>query len=307
MKFTRFLSLILVTSFCVSCSDDDTVDGSVIDDALQNAGIEVDPEEIQEVIDQVVSDPEVKPAEEIERPTGTPSPTARRLQDEFDKAYETAKASTDRIFSSIKTGDIASLKEEYAKLDEFDNVVVTIVNKNSDTPLIAAVRAGQDEIVDFLASNIYGNVNAQNGLGYTPLTWAALEGNVYATQRLLAHPNINPNITDMNGRTPLIWSVNIQALENNPKDRFKVLELLLNSEKVNPNIKDTYHGRSALAYAVELNKKDSSEGRLDVVKAVLNSKNRLDTSIEDNYGLTASDLAKFKNKTTILEVLNSHK
>lgn len=292
MKFTRFLSLILVTALCVSCSDDDTVDGSVVDDALQNMNIVAEPEEIQEAVAQVAGEIEAQPEEVTEEAIENPDKNISR-------------ASVDRIFLSIKTGDIDSLKEEYARLDNFNHAVI-IVNKNSDTPLIAAVRAGQDQIVDFLIDGLYESVNAQNGLGYTPLTWAALEGNVYATQRLLANPHINPNITDMDGRTPLIWSVNIQTLENNPKDRFKVLELLLSSEKVNPNIKDTYHGRNALTYAVDLQKRDSSEGRVDVVRAVLNSKNRLDTSIEDKYGFTASDWAKFKNRTAILEMLNNY-
>ena len=326
MRFARLLNLVLIAVFCVSCSNkDEAIDEPMVEDALQNLGIEPS-EEVREEITGMVNDATTDVRTRFEEAVETivEAEAAREeaaRSDEAPRSDETEEAEApvetlsaeeraaialrttlNNIFSSIETGDIDTLKEEFAKLDNIDSAIV-LMNKNGNTPLTAAVRAGQNEVVDFLTSSNLADVNAQGGLGYTPLTWAALEGNVHAAKALLANPHINPNIPDMNGRTPLVWSVVVQTLEETRGDRFKVLSLLLASDKVNPNIKDTFYGRTPLVYAVDLEKKGSSKGRIDVVKAVLGAKNKVDVSIEDKYGFTAHTLAEFEKKQAIVNTL----
>lgn len=148
--------------------------------------------------------------------------------------------------------------------------------KKIETPLHRAVCNNNIEIVDTLCSHPNIDLNSKDGLGVTPLHEAAGRGNV-AVINILLRKGCDPNLRDNDHFSPLSFAAynrQMDAVEKlsatiNQTDSegrtdlhiaviqgwTEVVEILLNSEKINPNIVDI-NGRTAFDYACQADDKD---------------------------------------------------
>lgn len=137
------------------------------------------------------------------------------------------------IFSLVRLNDVTELKKAF--LNQPTNINQS--NENGFTPLILAAYKGNLEIVEFLLLE-GANINYQSEMG-TALTAAVFKGNVELSS-LLLHNKANPNITDINGISPLMYAVQFKNKE--------IIKLLLsfNADKSFVDNK----GKTAFEYAL---------------------------------------------------------
>ena len=82
--------------------------------------------------------------------------------------------------------------------------IVSIQNKYGETALHYATKLGRDMCVDYLLKRTYLKVNIkEHRAGNTPLHEAAKNGHTEVVKMLLAHQDINPNLRNDAGFTPL--------------------------------------------------------------------------------------------------------
>ena len=89
--------------------------------------------------------------------------------------------------------------------------------------------------------------------GWTPLWWAARIGDAEVTRLCLEKPDVDPNLRDENGRTPLSLAAQAYHKEfayEDEKDKSGVVALLLGHPKLQPNIKDK-EGKTPLWWATQ--------------------------------------------------------
>ncbi|BET37530.1 hypothetical protein SAP269_01190 [Spiroplasma ixodetis] len=198
-----------------------------------------------------------------------------------------------------------------------------IIYYYGNTPLHFAISYNQQIIVKELLNNPNSknkiDVNIKNEYDYTPLHVATKEGNLEIVKELLNHPEIDLNIQDNDGNTPLHLffedEQNLQDLENEniwqyiknqiinkvnnfnlyKKDIFKLL--IENGADV--NIQDN-KGISSILHKAIFNE------NLEIVKELLNHP-EIDLNIQDNDGNTPLHFALFKNNLEIVQELIKHK
>jgi len=138
-------------------------------------------------------------------------------------------------------------------------------------------------------TNINPNIRDTNG--ESPLMIACTEDRVIMAKRLLGNPRTNPNIKSSQG-IPLLLYVYL----NNPVSRAKIIKYLLNNAKTNPNIQDD-NGDSLLLKA-------SKTGNIDTVILLLNNK-KTNLNLRDKDGYTALDLACGRRNTKMTQLLTA--
>ena len=109
----------------------------------------------------------------------------------------------DQVVLTAGTGELQEFV--LGHLDEvFDQDDSGVLHReDSRIPLIRAVRNGQiDSLRTLLAAG--GEVEERDGLGHTPLMWAAREGNKAEILKLLIGSGADLEATDLEGRTALI-------------------------------------------------------------------------------------------------------
>ena len=160
------------------------------------------------------------------------------------------------------------------------------VNKNS---LLISVcsdkKPGNDFIASLLLENKNVNVNIQDDEGLTPLMHAFHVGNKFLVSKLLENNNVDVNIQDENGRTALMYA-------SDERNDFLVSKLLENN-KINVNIQDE-KGRTALMYA--------SRVENDFLVSKLLENNHVDVNIQDENGMTA---LMYAQEEEIKKIFNS--
>ncbi|CAD5116909.1 DgyrCDS5752 [Dimorphilus gyrociliatus] len=87
-----------------------------------------------------------------------------------------------------------------------------------ETPLHKAARKGNEEVVKFCLESDYGDVNARDNAGFTPLHESCLQGFVNITAMLLRH-GADVNVASLDGLRPLR-----DAIES---DKVEIVRLLL--------------------------------------------------------------------------------
>ena len=205
------------------------------------------------------------------------------------------------------------------------------VNKGWDTDYVRSLKPfstlhyisyfGIAEVVIDLMGTKRWDVNQRDGMGLTPLTWAARHGGVEVVKLLLQLKYTQPDIPDTRyGQTPLSWAawnghdgavklllgrkdVNPDRLENDgrtPLSRAaggghdRVVKLLLKREDVSPDMPDRF-GQTPLLYAAK-------NGHDGVMKLLLG---REDVSPDrpDNYGRTPLPWAAWNGHDGAVELL----
>ncbi|KAJ4117548.1 hypothetical protein NW768_010911 [Fusarium equiseti] len=85
---------------------------------------------------------------------------------------------------------------------------VDITGRGDDryTPLHHACQMGCVQIVDYLLKE-GAAPDERDNFGRTPLCYAALEGSLEVTRRLLEVDRVNPDVLDDDGKSPFYWAV----------------------------------------------------------------------------------------------------
>jgi len=142
-------------------------------------------------------------------------------------------------------------------------------DSKGDTPLLWAVRYGNDGVVELLLEQ--GDIRSDLIIrgGRTVLSFAAELGNEGAVKLLLERGGVNPNSLDGIGRPPLSYA----AAERHEG----VLRLLVESRDIDPNSSDS-DGLTPLSYAAQW-------GREDLMKRFL-ERGTVNPNVSDSNGRT---------------------
>jgi len=159
-------------------------------------------------------------------------------------------------------------------------------DSRGDTPLMWAIRYGNDRVVELLLEQ--GDIRPDMVVrdGRTVFSFAAELGNEGATKLLLERGGVNPDLSDSYGRTPLSFA----ALSG----REGVAKLLLGRRDVNPNSLDS-NGLAPLSYA-------ALRGHGGVVKLLLGRGDVCLNSLDRN-GLTPLLYAAVLGDENIVKLL----
>lgn len=150
-------------------------------------------------------------------------------------SYALAQEKLD-VFEVARKGTVENAKEILKSNPNAFN----IVNEDGYSPLILACYKGNNEMTKFLIENGC-DVNFKSGMG-SALMAATVKGNIEIAKLLLDN-KANPDITDSNGMTALLYAVNFKNYE---------LAKLLVKFKSNIEAKDN-RGYNALDYAILAN------------------------------------------------------
>ena len=157
-----------------------------------------------------------------------------------------------------------------------------------NTVLYYACDTKNIEVIELLLSHPDIDVNVKNSDGDTPLHRVILRDSIEILQLLLAQPNINVNAENKN---------NITALHISIFSTLKVIEILLNYPKTNINIKDdegnTFLHRVCKYY---IDRKFNVE---DIKFFLKNGK--IDVNIKNNEGNTPLHLLCKKNRIEVFQ------
>lgn len=144
------------------------------------------------------------------------------------------------------------------------------------SPLIVACHHQLVDAVAWLLGK-EENPNCTNGRGWTPLHYAALNGNHHIACLLLGDERVDTDRGDECGRTPLYWAAGLGHLE--------VVQISLDRKEVDLNSTDTIsgHGYTPLLRA-------AMHGHHQVVQLLLDQEG-VDVNKNDNEGRSALSLA----------------
>lgn len=169
---------------------------------------------------------------------------------------------------------------------------LNIQDSSGETPLMIASEKGNKEVTQMLI-NAGANPNIQkpSGLykGQTALHIASRINRIEIVELLVKAPNINLNIQDDTGETPLM----IAAEKDNPE----VTQILVSSG-ANPNVQKPgglYKGETALHFAARYN-------HPNVVRELLKAPT-IKKNMKNNSGKTALDIAIEKKNQEVIQLL----
>ncbi|MET0758889.1 MAG: ankyrin repeat domain-containing protein [Flavobacterium sp.] len=140
------------------------------------------------------------------------------------------------IFDVARKGTV----EEVKTIMKQNPDAINSINDAGYSPLILACYKGNVAVASFLIKKVK-DINGNSSMG-TPLMAAVVKGNKEIVQALLEN-KANPNITDPNGTTALIYA---SMFKNHD-----IVRLLIKAQ-ANPDTKDN-RGNSALDYAILAN------------------------------------------------------
>ena len=110
------------------------------------------------------------------------------------------------ILKMCRWGDSESVKEALLKGDVDPHAKEEQFDGRSALHLAADVGCG--DVVQLLLEVGGVDVNvADDWIGWTPLVWAAKHGRVDEVKFLLNYPDTDPNVANLDGRTPLMLLV----------------------------------------------------------------------------------------------------
>ena len=154
------------------------------------------------------------------------------------------------------------------------------------TPLSYAARNEHEGVVKLLLEQENVNPDLQDKIGLTPLAWAAARGCEGVAKLLLEHENVDPNRLDKNGLVPLGWAAG--------RGHEGVVKLLLGQENVDPNRSGNY-GITPLGWA-------AGQGYEGVVKLLLEREDA-DPNRRDKTGRTPLECAAIRGHEGVVKLL----
>jgi ankyrin repeat protein len=132
------------------------------------------------------------------------------------------------------------------------------------TPLMQAVECNRMKVVLRLVLDGGEELHVKNGLGWTPLFFAAVKGEWQMT-KLLLYLGADPLARDSDGNTALLTMIKHTRYQATGSKEDRTIRILLENG-VDPNIQDK-QGRTALSYAVEYRNDRAIATLLDFQKA----------------------------------------
>ncbi len=138
------------------------------------------------------------------------------------------------VFDVARKGKV----EDMIQLYQNHKDTINAINSNGYSVLILACYHNNKDVAEFLIQNVH-NINYASELG-TALTATIFKNNVLLSKKLLEN-GANPNITDKEGITPLMYAVQFQNADT--------VELLL-SYKADKSLKNNQN-KTAFELAVE--------------------------------------------------------
>lgn len=116
----------------------------------------------------------------------------------FDDGGETA------LTRSVKNGDLPMVR-----MLEENNVVINVDNERGETPLILAIKGGNNEIIDIIAER--ANPTLEDAAGMSPVMAALDQGNLELVKELIRKgADLNRK---SNGKTPIFRAVEMNNLK----------------------------------------------------------------------------------------------
>ena len=163
---------------------------------------------------------------------------------------------------------------------------VNVRDSRGDTPLMWAVRYGNDRVVELLLGqrDIQPDVAIRGGRAV--FSFAAELGNEGAVKLFLECEGVNLNSLDSDGRSPLSYAA--------AGRHESVLKLLLERQNVDPNSSDS-SGRTPLSFA-------ASEGHEWAVELLLGHKD-VKPNLSDSNGQTPLSLAASRGDEGVVKLL----
>ena len=157
--------------------------------------------------------------------------------------------------------------------------------------IIWAVKSQHSQQLEESLEDSGDQVNYKDDAGRTALIWATVQGDVAATQLLLATEEIDPNVPESEtGRTALSLAVGERQED--------IVTLLLNHHKTDPNVGDTF-SRTPLLWASLLKQPT-------LVKLLLDRKEgNVDVNAQDSDGQSPLSWAIMNRDETTLKLLLS--
>ena len=154
------------------------------------------------------------------------------------------------------------------------------------TGLHCASYFGIVDIVEALVGIKGSEINQRDFKGYTPLMWAARQGNEGVVRLFLARGDVDPDKPDNRDETPLSAA--------SSEEHEGIVRELLARDDVNPN-KPNYYGWTPLSWA-------SSGGHEGVVRLLL-AKSYVNPNVIDHDGETPLWLASFEGHEGVVRLL----
>lgn len=146
------------------------------------------------------------------------------------------RAQTSDIFNVARTGSVSDARILLGS----DPKLVNAANAEGYSPLILACYRANNEVAKYFLEN-GANIDALSGMG-TALMASVVKGNEEMVRYLL-EKKANPNLSDPNGTTALLYAVMFKKHN---------LASLLMKAGANPDHKDN-RGQSAIDYAIVAN------------------------------------------------------
>ena len=176
---------------------------------------------------------------------------------------------TSSLFSGLHCASFFGIVELVTILISAGGYEINQQDYVGSTPLSYAARNEHEGVVRLLLEQENVNPDLQDKIGLTPLAWAAARGCEGVAKLLLEHENVDPNRPDKNGLAPLGWAAG--------RGHEGVVKLLLEREDVDPNRSDKA-SRTPLVFA-------ALGGHEGVVKLLLGQEN-VDPNRSGNNGIT---------------------
>ena len=200
------------------------------------------------------------------------------------KAYSLVSPNNiEKFMESCESGDIATIKSLIHKPDDLN-----CVNQDALSPLHVAVHSPNTKALEFLLSFSDINVNIPDDLGCTPILESIFADNTEAFKIL-----INDKRVDLNSeKIPPLLNISMLLRRN------KISEILLK----HPKIDCTYYSydfSSPLHISIETE-------QVDILKKLLKIKN-IDVNLKDEFGYTPLHIAVKTDNKEIIKLLLAHK
>jgi hypothetical protein len=156
----------------------------------------------------------------------------------------------------------------------------------------AAMSGNEEEVKKILKGNKGIDVNWGDRFGSTALHWACANGHIKSVTMLLAHPNINVNRKNARGNTPFWYACGF--------GNTCCVQLLLKNAKVTTLNEPNEDGNTPLWWSAR-------DGQLEVIKWWIASGREMDLGEPGNERNDAIGVAKKKDDTEIVSLLEKFK
>lgn len=163
-----------------------------------------------------------------------------------------------------------------------------------------------DKLIELILSHKNIDVNLQDDHGWTPLMYAVFNEDKNIVELLLSHNNIDVNIQSKYGKTALMISPCYTLFCNNDCDsKFEIAHMLLSRYDIDVNLQD-FIGRTALHIAILEYDEEDNRNCKKILQLLL-SKDNIDINKKTNKGRSVYDFAMMKKSMIPHDIIKNIK